>query len=90
MFQSSVARITRACSAFVLGIHASTLESVAAAAVRRERAAWNQSRATRAEVRELSKLAELQERDAVAASSTALLVDKAVYAEIASLPFINK
>ena len=90
MIQSSIARITRACSAFVLGIHASTLQSVAAAAVRREDAAWARRRAIRLEIQELRRLEDLQVVDAVAAAAAANHTAEAVAIEIESLPFINK
>ena len=90
MFQSSIARITRACSAFVLGIHASTLQSVAAAAQRRESDAWAGLRATRREIKELRNLEALQVFDAESATVAANRTALAVAFEIESLPFINK
>lgn len=85
-----LASITRRAAARVIRVHASTLEAVADAAIKREQKAWDNVDATEAEIVELEKLADLRRADATAQTTRASNVCIAVAAELDSLPFINK
>lgn len=90
MYRSIATRITRSLAAAVLGVHATALTSVAAAAARREDKAWARVEHLQNEIDELEKLAEVTEVDAALATSAADDIHTAVAAELGILPFINK
>lgn len=90
MYSSAITAITRRIAAAVIGVHAASLEAVAAQARRREEAAWTRVDNTQQEIEQLEKLADVQEMDAALASSAADDIRAAVAAELDILPFLRK